>query len=144
MKIRIKRLDKSLPLPQYHTPGSVAFDFAASADCEIPARALGFVPTGLIIETPPGYMLAIIARSSLAKKHGLMLGNAVGVIDQDYCGPDDEIRLMAYNITDAPVRVERGTRLAQGIFLPIQIAEWQEVDELAPQSRGGYGSTGQS
>ncbi|MFA6486370.1 MAG: dUTP diphosphatase [Candidatus Magasanikbacteria bacterium] len=142
MQIKITRIDKTLPLPAYHTAGSVAFDFAASADTTIASRALGYIPTGLIIQAPPGYMLAIIARSSLAKKHGLMLGNGVGVIDQDYCGPQDEIKLMVYNITDAPVTITRGERVAQGIFLPVQIAEWQEVDEIASASRGGFGSTG--
>ncbi len=142
MKIKIKRLDKSLPLPEYHTPGSVAFDFTARANTTIAAHSLGYIPTGLIIQTPSGYLLSVVARSSLAKKKGLMLGNGVGIIDQDYCGPEDEIKILVYNFTDSAATIERGERIAQGIFVRIDTAQWEESDQMSDKSRGGFGSTG--
>ena len=142
MQVKIKRMDKTIPLPQYHTNGSVAFDFAARENITIESKTIAYIPTGLIIQTPPGYMLSVVARSSLAKKKGLMLGNGIGVIDQDYCGPEDEIKIMVYNFTDSPAVVERGERIAQGIFVRIDTAQWTETDEITSQSRGGFGSTG--
>lgn len=142
MQVRITRLDKSIPLPIYHTPGSVAFDFAARENITIASKTIAYIPTGLIIQSPPGYMLSVVARSSLAKKKGLMLGNGLGIIDQDYCGPEDEIKIMVYNFTDSPTTVERGERIAQGIFVRIDTAEWNEVENITDASRGGFGSTG--
>jgi dUTP pyrophosphatase len=71
-----------------------------------------------------------------------MVANGVGVVDADYCGPADEIRIQVINVTDAPVQVARGDRLAQGIVLPCPRVEWEEVTEIASPSRGGFGSTG--
>jgi dUTP pyrophosphatase len=71
-----------------------------------------------------------------------MVANGVGVIDADYCGPDDEIKIQVLNITDAPVKVTRGDRLAQGIVLPCPAIEWEEVAEMTVPTRGGFGSTG--
>jgi len=71
-----------------------------------------------------------------------MVANGVGIIDSDYCGPDDEIKIQVLNVTDAPVTVARGDRLAQGIVLPAPRIEWEEVQEIARPSRGGFGSTG--
>ncbi len=73
-------------------------------------------------------------------KKGLVVANAIGIIDQDYCGPTDEVKVQAYNITDAPVTVERGERIAQGMFLPVERAEWVEGTPNATD-RGGFGST---
>ena len=91
---------------------------------------------------PDGYFLGIFARSSMPLKRGLMVANGVGVIDADYCGPQDEIKIQVVNITDAPVKVLRGERLAQGIVLPCPRIEWDEVTEIAAPTRGGFGSTG--
>lgn len=142
MNVKIKRLDKTLPLPEYHTPGSVAFDFSASQDTLIPAKGIEKIPTGLIIETPQGYGLIIASRSSLAYKKGLILSNGIGIIDQDYCGETDEILISVYNLTDKEVKIEKGERIAQGLFMRLDTAEWQEVEKIKDQSRGGYGSTG--
>jgi dUTP pyrophosphatase len=68
--------------------------------------------------------------------------NGVGVVDADYCGPADEIKIQLLNITDAPVQVRRGDRLAQGIVLPCPRIEWEELDEMRVPTRGGFGSTG--
>jgi dUTP pyrophosphatase len=100
------------------------------------------LPTGVAIATPPGYMLLVTARSSTPRRKGLSVPHGVGVIDQDYCGDDDEIRCQVYNFTDAPVTVRRGERLAQGIFVRVDRAAWQEVASLDTPTRGGFGSTG--
>ncbi|MDD4352068.1 MAG: dUTP diphosphatase, partial [Candidatus Gracilibacteria bacterium] len=66
----------------------------------------------------------------------------VGIIDLDYCGPTDEVKTLVYNFTDADVTIERGTKISQGIFVRVDIADWEEVEEVHPESRGGFGSTG--
>lgn len=143
MDIKIKRIDTTLPLPEYKTKGAVAFDLYSRTDEVIPPRSLKLIPANLIIETPEGYMLMIAARSSLAKKKGLMMANNVGIIDQDYCGENDELRLMLYNFTDTEIIIEKGERLAQGIFVKIEKGNWNEVSKMADESRGGFGTTGQ-
>ena len=68
--------------------------------------------------------------------------NSVGIIDQDYAGEEDEIHILLQNLTDTPVTIEKGERLAQGIFVKIETATWQETDIMTELSRGGFGSTG--
>ncbi len=141
MQVKIKRIDKSLPLPEYHTGGAVAFDLYSRVDAVIPAKGLDRLPTNVIIATPTGYMLEIKDRSSTLKKKGLLV--STGFIDVDYCGEDDEILLQVFNLTDIEVKVEKGERLGQGVFVKIEIAEWAETDTMDSNSRGGFGSTGQ-
>lgn len=142
MRLQIKRLQPEIGLPEAATSRSAGFDLAAAADIEIPPHCIRLVGTGLVIAVPDGYFLGIFARSSTPLKKGLMVANGVGVIDADYCGPADEVKIQVLNITDAPVKVTRGDRLAQGIVLPCPRVEWDEVEEVAPASRGGFGSTG--
>ena len=142
MNVEIKRIDKSLPLPKYHTKGSVGFDFYVRETTKIKAKSLGLVPLNNIIKIPKGFVLLLFARSSLAKKTGLILSNSVGVIDQDYCGNEDEIKAGVYNFIDEDVIVEKGFRLAQGLILPVAIAEFVEVEDMEKKNRGGFGSTG--
>ncbi|MBI2552236.1 dUTP diphosphatase [Candidatus Uhrbacteria bacterium] len=142
MKVRIHRKDSSVPLPEYQTPGSVAFDLAASEDTTVPPREIRLIPTGLVICTPPGHILLVATRSSTPMKKGLMLANGIGIIDQDFCGPDDEIKLQLFNFTDQPVEIKKGDRLAQGLFLKLDRVEWEEVSQLENKTRGGFGSTG--
>jgi dUTP pyrophosphatase len=141
-KVRIRRLDPSVELPRYATAGSAAFDLAASEAMTIAAGEVRLVPTGLVIEVPPGMFLGVFARSSTPLKKGLMVANGVGVVDADYCGPTDEVKVLVINVTSAPVEVRKGDRIAQGILLPSPQIEWEEVDELAATSRGGFGGTG--
>jgi len=141
MKIRIKRLDKTLSLPAHQTASAAAFDLSARLETIIPPRAVGYVPLNVIIATPPGYVLNIFSRSGTHKK-GLMLANGVGVIDPDFCGEEDEIRAAYYNFTDQPVKIERGERIAQGIVKKREDIEWEEVEKMENPSRGGFGSTG--
>lgn len=142
MLLRIKRLDPSIGLPAPATGGAAGFDLAAAADVEIPARGIRLVGTGLVIAVPDGYFLGIFARSSTPLKRGLMVANGVGVVDADYCGPDDEIKVQVLNITDQPVVVKKGDRIAQGIVLPAPAVRWEEVAEMSTPTRGGFGSTG--
>jgi len=142
MRLQIKRLQADISLPEQATARSAGFDLAAASDVEIPARSIRLVGTGLVIAVPEGFFLGIFARSSTPLKRGLMVANGVGVIDADYCGPEDEIKIQVLNITDAPVKVARGDRLAQGIVLPCPRVEWNEVEEMVQPTRGGFGSTG--
>jgi dUTP pyrophosphatase len=143
ISVRIHRLHPDVPLPRYETAGSVGFDLAASEDIVVPPGGLALVPTGLVIEVPRGHFLGIFARSSTPLRRGLMVANGVGIIDEDYHGPKDEIKVQVFNFTHAPVAVARGDRIAQGLFLPVTRVEWQDVED-APrdESRGGFGSTG--
>jgi dUTP pyrophosphatase len=142
MNVRIHRLRPDVSLPQYATDGSAAFDLAASEDTTLAAGEVRLVPTGLVIEVPKGMFLGVFARSSTPLKRGLMVANGVGVVDSDYCGPSDEIKIPVINVTSAPVVVAMGDRIAQGILLPAPRVKWDEVSELEAASRGGFGSTG--
>jgi len=142
MNIRIVRLDPSVSLPTYATAGSAGFDLASSVDLSIQPGEVALVPTGLVIEVPPGHFLGIFARSSTPLKRGLMVANGVGVVDADYCGPEDEIKIEVLNFTTAPVAVRRGDRLAQGIIVPFVRAEWDEQPRSGRPTRGGFGATG--
>jgi dUTP pyrophosphatase len=141
LNVKIKRIDTELPLPTYATAGSVGFDLLCREDTEIAPRMLGRIPGNLIVQTPPGYMLLLTMRSSTARRKGLLIPNGVGVIDQDYSGAGDELLVSVYNFRDAAVTVERGERIAQGVFVPILRVTWSEVDEVG-KGRGGFGSTG--
>jgi dUTP pyrophosphatase len=143
LPVRIRRLDPSVPLPEYQTAGAAGFDLAANADVEIPAGQIALVPTGLVIEVPPGHFLGVFARSSLPLKRGLMVANGVGVVDEDYCGPADEVRIQVLNFTLGTVQVRKGERIAQGLLIPVARAEWRETErDLREGSRGGFGATG--
>jgi len=131
-----------MPLPTYATAESAGFDLSASADVIIAPRQIALIPTGLVIEVPTGYFLGIFARSSTPLKRGLVVANGVGVIDPDYAGPDDEVRIQVLNITTAEVTIKRGDRLAQGIVLPAPRVTWDEVSDMRQETRGGFGSTG--
>ncbi|MGB7957613.1 MAG: dUTP diphosphatase [Minisyncoccia bacterium] len=142
MNIKIVRVDKDLPLPEYHTEGAVAFDLYCREDATVAPRELAMLPSNFIIQVPDGYALIIAARSGLAKKKSLALRNGIGIIDQDYHGPEDEIKILVHNFTDSPVAVTRGERLAQGLIVPIVKATWEEVSSIKDDSRGGFGATG--
>ena len=142
MRLRIRRLHPHVTLPQYGTAGAAAFDLALSEDVTIAPGEVRLVPTGLVIEVPEGMFLAVFARSSTPLKKGLMVANGVGVVDSDFCGPTDELKVPILNITSQPVRLVAGDRIAQGIILPSPRVEWDEVTELRSDSRGGFGATG--
>ncbi len=142
MNVKIKRLDPSVEMPKYQTSESAGFDIASNVDITVEPGQVVKIPTGLVIAAPSGHFLLISARSSLALKKGLNMANGVGVIDPDYAGPNDQIHIIVHNFTKEVVEVKKGERLAQGIFLPIQQAQWEESDETRKSDRGGIGSTG--
>jgi dUTP pyrophosphatase len=141
MKIHIKRFDKDLPLPKRQTEGAAAFDLVARETITIPPHQVGYAPLNIAVETPAEHFLLIAARSSLHKK-GLMMANGIGVGDPDFSGNEDEYKAALLNFTDKPIIVERGDRIAQGMFVKFVPSEWDEVDELKNKTRGGFGSTG--
>ncbi len=141
LHVAIKRIDTSLPLPTYATSGSVAFDLICREETEIAPRKLGYIPGNVIVQTPPGYMLLLTMRSSTPRRKGLLVPHGVGVIDQDYCGEGDELMVQVYNFRDEVVTVQRGERIAQGMFVPVTHVIWDEVDSVG-KGRGGFGSTG--
>ena len=108
----------------------------------VPPGQIALVRTGLVIQVPTGHFLGIFARSSTPLKRGLIVANGVGVIDPDYCGPNDEVKVQVLNFTSAEVQVTRGDRVAQGVVLPAPRVSWQEVTEIREETRGGFGATG--
>ncbi len=141
--LKIKRLDKSLPLPSYQTKGAVGFDLYARETVKIKPFTPTFVPLNTIVKIPKGYMLLIASRSSLPLKKGLMLANSVGIIDQDYCGEKDEIKALILNFTKKTVIVKKGERIAQGLLVKIIRPQIEESENMERKSRGGFGSTGE-
>ena len=142
MNVRITRIHPDAKLPQYETDGAAGFDLAAVADVTVEPGRVALVPTGLVIKVPDGMFLGIFARSSTPVKRGLMVANGVGVIDSDYCGATDEVKIAAMNFTGAAVTVKAGDRIAQGIFLTAPRVEWEETAEAGGNVRGGFGSSG--
>lgn len=144
VKIMSVHKEKPLPLPHYATLGSAGVDLQASIEEELlilPGQIVR-VPTGIAIELPNPYVGAFVfARSGLASKYGLTLVNGVGVIDSDYRG---EIQVAVINLGAEPFRVSNGDRIAQLVFLPVYLADFQAVDQLdeTPRGNGGFGSTG--
>ncbi len=142
MKLEVCRIDRSLPLPRYETAGSVAFDLLARTDTTVAPGAVGRVPANLIVRVPAGHALILASRSSTPAKKGLSVPHGIGVIDCDYCGPEDELLVQVFNFTAAPVTVARGERVAQALIVPTAHCELVEMEKPADRSRGGFGSTG--
>jgi len=142
MKIEIFKLRDDVEIPQFETAGSVGFDLRAAQKCEIAPGEIKLIPTGLVIKTPPGFALILASRSSTPKKKGLKMPHGIGVIDQDYCGPNDEIKIQVYNFSDQKTVVEKGDRIAQGIFVRAERCKFHEITKNENKTRGGFGSTG--
>lgn len=145
MNVQIKRIDRDLPLPAYQSIGAAGFDLFCREQRTVAPGEVALLPANVIVATPPGYMLLVAARSSTPRRKGLSVPHGIGVIDQDYRGASDEIHVQVYNFTAAPVTVERGERIAQAIFVRVDQAHWEEIDEIddvAAPTRGGFGSTG--
>ncbi len=143
MQIQVSRIDKSLPLPQYHSDGAAAFDLYSRIDTTVSAGEIALVPTNLIIATPPGHMLLVTLRSSTPRRKGLSHPAGIGVVDSDYRGPKDEVMVQVQNITAAPVKIERGERIGQALIVATPRLEFAETETIDAPSRGGFGTTGQ-
>lgn len=141
MHIRIQRIDTTLPLPKYESHGAVGFDLLTRETTVIEAGKIALVPSNVVVQVPEGYALLIVPRSSLPRKKALVCPHSIGVIDQDYHGDNDEILVQVQNVSNEPVTVERGERIAQGLFVKVETAQWEEVENHGAQTRGGFGST---
>ena len=134
---------EGLPLPSYATEGAAGMDLlaAVSEPLLIAPGARALVPTGLRLALPPGHELQVRPRSGLALRHGIVLPNSPGTIDEDYRG---ELQVIVLNAGAEPFTVERGMRIAQAVLAPVTRAAWHEVDALPDSARGagGFGSTG--
>lgn len=140
--VDICRIHEDAIIPAYQTPGACAFDLHTIEPGVVQPGEMGKFRTGLIIKVPEGHTLFLSSRSSTPRKFGLMVPHAIGIIDQDYCGPEDELLIVVYNFSDTPAEVAKGDRLVQGTILPIVRASFNEVTKMDGASRGGYGSTG--
>ena len=148
MKIDVKIIDERLRgnLPAYATPGSAGLDLRAclTESLTLQPNAWQLVPTGLAIYLHNvGYAAMILPRSGLGHKHGIVLGNLVGLIDSDYQG---QLMVSAWNRSDTAFTIEPMERIAQLVIVPVIQAEFQVVDDFVASARGegGYGSTGKS
>ena len=147
MKLDVKILDARLreAMPAYATPGSAGLDLRACLDAPLTlqANAWQLVPTGMAIHlNDPSYAALILPRSGLGHKHGIVLGNLVGLIDSDYQG---QLMVSCWNRSDVAFTIEPMERIAQLVIVPVVQAQFNLVDEFAAASErgeGGYGSTG--
>ena len=146
MKIDIKILDPRMAtqLPAYATPGSAGLDLRACVDAPLvlAPNAWQLVPTGIAIHLKnPGYTALILPRSGLGHKHGIVLGNLVGLIDSDYQG---QLMVSAWNRSDVAFTLQPMERLAQLVVVPVVQARFNVVKDFPASVRGegGYGSTG--
>ena len=147
MKLDVKILDARLrdAMPAYATPGSAGLDLRACLDAPLTLQpnAWQLVPTGMAIHlSDPAYAALILPRSGLGHKHGIVLGNLVGLIDSDYQG---QLMVSAWNRSDVAFTIEPMERIAQLVIVPVVQAQFHIVDEFAAASvrgEGGYGSTG--
>ncbi|MGC9236190.1 MAG: dUTP diphosphatase [Thiomonas sp.] len=144
--IAVRLLDARLrgQLPAYASPGSAGMDLRACIDAPLvlqPGQA-ELIPTGLAMHiADPGLCAMLLPRSGLGHKHGVVLGNLVGLIDSDYQGP---LMVSCWNRGTQPYTVQPMERIAQMIIVPVVQASWQVVDDFAATERGsgGFGSTG--
>jgi len=147
MKLDVKILDERLrdAMPSYATPGSAGLDLRACLDAPLTLQpnAWQLVPTGMAIHlNDPSYAAFILPRSGLGHKHGIVLGNLVGLIDSDYQG---QLMVSAWNRSDVVFTMEPLERIAQLVIVPVVQAEFRIVDEFdgtSERGEGGYGSTG--
>jgi dUTP pyrophosphatase len=144
LKILDSRIGSEFPLPVYATPGSAGMDLRAMIDTtmEIAAGETVLIPTGIAIHVAdPSLAAIILPRSGLGHKHGIVLGNLVGLIDSDYQGP---LMVSCWNRGSTSFTIEIGDRLAQLVFVPIVQAQFTLVDEFNHSDRGegGFGHSG--
>lgn len=146
LKILNPKLGKEIPLPEYATEGSAGLDLRACIEepLEIQPQMTHLIPTGIAIYIEnPGLAAIILPRSGLGHKHGIVLGNLVGLIDSDYQG---ELLISCWNRGKNPFTVQVGDRIAQLVIVPVVQAQFEVVEEFQQTSargEGGIGHTGQ-
>lgn len=147
MEIELKILDERIRqhMPAYATSGSAGLDLRACIEqpLQLQPRAWQLVPTGMAMHLhDPGYAALLLPRSGLGHKHGIVLGNLVGLIDSDYQG---ELMVSVWNRSDTAFTIEPLERIAQMVIVPVVQAQFRLVEDFAASSEraaGGYGSTG--
>ena len=148
MRVRVQRLPaaRGLPLPAPASPGSAGLDLRAAIPEDVEEIVLrpgerALIPTGLVLEIPPGCEGQVRPRSGLALRHGVGILNSPGTIDSDYRG---EVGVILVNLGESPFPIRRGDRIAQLVFARVEPIEWEESETLAETGRGegGFGSTG--
>lgn len=144
LKILDPRVGTDFPLPAYATPGSAGLDLRACLDAPLTLKPgdTQLLPTGMAIHiADPGLCATILPRSGLGHKHGIVLGNLVGLIDSDYQG---QLMVSCWNRGSAPFTIEPGERIAQLVILPVVQAQFTLVNEFDQSERGegGFGSSG--
>ena len=144
IKILDPRLGTEFPLPDYATGGSAGLDLRACVDGQltIAPGETRLIPTGFAMHMQDtGLAAVILPRSGLGHKHGIVLGNLVGLIDSDYQG---QVFVSCWNRSDTAFEIEPGARIAQLVFLPVVRARWERVAEFETSDRagGGFGHTG--
>jgi dUTP pyrophosphatase len=144
LKILDARLGKEIPLPEYATTGAAGLDLRACLDEAVvlnPGTSL-LIPTGLAIHIDdPALAAVLLPRSGLGHKHGIVLGNLVGLIDSDYQG---QVFVSCWNRGDTAFTINIGERIAQMVFIPIVQVKFEQVEtfEQSPRGAGGFGHTG--
>lgn len=146
VKILDSRIGNEFPLPEYATPGSAGLDLRACIDSDIVLQPgqTELIPTGLAIHiNDPALAAVILPRSGLGHKHGIVLGNLVGLIDSDYQG---QLFVSTWNRGQKEFTLTKGERLAQLVFVPIVQAEFEVVEDFDQSQRGegGFGHSGRS
>jgi len=144
IKILDPRLGTEFPLPDYATGGSAGLDLRACVDKAliVAPGETQLIPTGFAMHMQDtGLAAVILPRSGLGHKHGIVLGNLVGLIDSDYQG---QVFVSCWNRSDKPFKIEPGARIAQLVFLPVVKARWERVADFETSDRagGGFGHTG--
>ncbi len=144
LKILDSRIGSQFPLPSYATPGSAGMDLRAMLETNLVIQPgeTKLIPTGIAIHVAdPSLAAVILPRSGLGHKHGIVLGNLVGLIDSDYQGP---LMVSCWNRSTEPFTIEIGDRLAQLVFVPVVQAQFKLVDEFDNSERGegGFGHSG--
>jgi len=146
LKILDPRIGNEIPLPEYATPGSAGMDLRACIDAPITLKPgdTELIPTGIAVHiSDPGYAATILPRSGLGHKHGIVLGNLVGLIDSDYQG---QLFVSCWNRGNSTFTIEVADRIAQLVILPVAQVEFEMVEEFSDSDRGegGFGSSGRA
>ena len=146
LKVLDARLGRELPLPAYATDGSAGVDLRACVDeaLTVAPGATHLIPTGLAIHIEdPGIAAVVLPRSGLGHRHGIVLGNLVGLIDSDYQG---QVYVSCWNRGQDAYTIQAGERIAQLVFLPVVQVTFQVVEDFGPSQRGegGFGSSGRA
>jgi len=144
IKILDERLGRDIPLPEYATHGSAGLDLRACIESPLVLQPgeTRLIPAGLAIHIEdPNLAAVLLPRSGLGHKHGIVLGNLVGLIDSDYQG---QVFVSCWNRSDQPYAMQVGERLAQMVFIPVEQVQFERVEEFTESRRaeGGFGHTG--